>query len=85
MQSEALESERDASRLKCVSGQHDPNYRDCDCGMELLADEDCPDCEPLAGYDPWFHRRRCETGDGDPQNMECMVCGAALGETCRRK
>ena len=39
----------------------------------------------LAGYDPWFHRKRCTTGDGDPQNMECMVCGAAFGEACRSK
>ncbi len=33
---------------------------------------------------PWFRRKRCETGDGDPQNMECMVCGAAFGEVCRQ-
>lgn len=34
---------------------------------------------------PWFKRKRCQTGDGDPQNMECMVCGAAFGEACRAR
>ena len=35
---------------------------------------------PLEGDAP----RRCKTGEGDPQNMECMDCGAALGEICRK-
>ena len=40
--------------------------------------------ERSGDVDPWFERRRCDTGDGDPQNMECMICGAAFGEQCRQ-
>ena len=36
--------------------------------------------EALEGDAP----RRCKTGAGDPQNMECFYCGAALGEICRK-
>ncbi len=50
-------------------------------GWRITSDKD--EKGPLAEYDPWFHRKRCESGDGDPQNMECMVCGAAFGEACR--
>lgn len=27
--------------------------------------------------------KRCLTGDGDPQNMECRWCGAPLGGVCQ--
>ena len=68
------------SGLTLVPESNDGNvsYALCDGDAVKSSGETMEDA-----LEEWWKRKRCETGDGHPFDMECYVCGAPFGGACQ--